>query len=258
MSLFKMPYLSVACKHCGSHNVIKFGHYHGIQRLYCKDCKRKFADNEALPNMQTPIDQVGAAIGMFYEGQSLSSITRLLTQIYNSYPSDSTVYRWIARFTRRAVARAKDYIPKAGNRWIADETMLDIGGRKVWFWDIIDEDTRFLLASHISRSRTTNDARRLIRSAFERTGGKIPSVIITDGLRSYQDAVELEFGSDTKHIRSRPFTEKDTTNRIERFHGSLKDRTKVMRGLKEVRTARLILDGWLLHYNFIRKHETLV
>lgn len=135
--------------------------------------------------------------------------------------------------------------------------MLNIGGKKVWFWDIIDEDTRFLLASHISRSRTTNDARKLIRSAFERAGSKTPSVIITDGLRAYQDAVELEFGADTKHIRSKPFTEKDTTNCIERFHGSLKDRTKVMRGLKDVRTTRLILDGWLVHYNFIRNHESL-
>lgn len=30
-----------------------------------------------------------------------------------------------------------------------------------------------------------------------------------------------------------------------------------MHGLKDVRTARLILDGWLLYYNFMRKHETL-
>lgn len=68
MALFKMPYLSVVCKYCGSRNIIKWGQYHGIQRFFCKDCKRKFADNMALPNMQTPIDQVGSALGMFYEG----------------------------------------------------------------------------------------------------------------------------------------------------------------------------------------------
>ena len=30
------------CKYCQSPNVIRFGTYKGIQRYYCKDCKRKF------------------------------------------------------------------------------------------------------------------------------------------------------------------------------------------------------------------------
>ena len=47
------------------------------------------------------------------------------------------------------------------------------------------------------------------------------------------------------------------TNLIERFHGSLKDRIKVMRGMRKIETARLLLDGWLVHYNFFRTHETL-
>jgi transposase-like protein len=137
-------------------NVIKYGHFRGIQRFFCKDCKRKFADNDALPNMQTPIDQVGAAIGMYYEGQSPNTITRLLTQIYNSYPSDSTVYRWISRFTRQAISEAKAYKPNVGDTWVANETVLSLDyGSNVWFWDIIDTKTRFLLASYISKARTT-------------------------------------------------------------------------------------------------------
>ena len=87
----KVPYFDITCKFCGSHKVIKYGHYRHMQRLFCKDCKRKFADNDALPDMKTPIDQVGAAISMYYEGQSLNSSCRLLAQIYHSYPSDSTV-----------------------------------------------------------------------------------------------------------------------------------------------------------------------
>ncbi len=30
-----------------------------------------------------------------------------------------------------------------------------------------------------------------------------------------------------------------------------------MRGFKSIKTARLLLDGWLLHYNFFRPHEYL-
>ncbi len=253
----KVPFFDVTCKYCGGHNVIKYGTFRGRQRFWCKDCKRKFADNDALPEMQTPADQIGTAIGMYYEGQSLNSVCRLLTLIYSSYPSDSTIYRWLVKFTKQAVKEARDYKPDVGDIWIADETALNIGrSHRVWFWDIIDTRTRFLLASHISRTRSTKDAQKLMELASERAG-KIPKTIITDKLSAYLDGIELTFGADTKHIQSKPFTVENNTNLIERFHGTLKDRTKIMRGLKDIRSARIIADGWLLHYNFLRPHESL-
>lgn len=33
------------CKYCGSPNVVKFGTFEGVQRYWCKNCERKFADN---------------------------------------------------------------------------------------------------------------------------------------------------------------------------------------------------------------------
>ena len=47
------------------------------------------------------------------------------------------------------------------------------------------------------------------------------------------------------------------TNLIERFHGTIKSRTKVMRGLHTIDSARLFMDGWLVHYNFFRPHMSL-
>jgi transposase InsO family protein len=46
-------------------------------------------------------------------------------------------------------------------------------------------------------------------------------------------------------------------NLIERFHGTLKQRTKVMRELKTEEGARIILDGFVVHYNFFRRHTSL-
>jgi len=160
--------------------------------------------------------------------------------------------------------KAREYTPKVGNVWVADETVLHIGGRKIdrlkkgmWFWDIIDTKTRFLLASHISSSRTIEDATTLMEKAWERAD-KVPEIVITDKLQAYLDGVSTVFGrTTTKHIRSRGFAVEFNTNLIERFHGTLKDRTKVMRGMKTVKTARLILDGWLVYYNFFRPHESL-
>jgi len=44
---------------------------------------------------------------------------------------------------------------------------------------------------------------------------------------------------------------------LERFHSTIKSRTKVMRGLHTLESARLFMDGWLVHYNFFRPHMSL-
>jgi len=130
-------------------------------------------------------------------------------------------------------------------------------GKKVWFWDIIDADTRYLLATHISeKGRTTKDAQQLMSLAAKRAG-KTPKLVITDKLNAYLDGIELTFGADTEHIATSPFAIGANTNLIERFHSTLKERTKVMRGLKDVKSARLFTEGWLIHYNYFRPHESL-
>lgn len=242
------------CKYCGSRRIVRYGHHRGTQYWWCKDCKRKFVHNDALPRMKTPIIQVASALSMFYEGMSLHGIRRNLEQTYRNCPSNSTIYEWVVRFTKLAVKLAKDYKPNVGDVWVADETVLKIEGEKIWFWDLIDSRTRFLLASHLSVTRTTRDARILVERARARTG-QVPKVIITDKLQAYLDGIELAFGAETKHIQAKGLT--GSKNIIERFHGTLKARTKVMRGLKKRETAKLILDGWLVHYNFLRPHEAL-
>lgn len=244
------------CKYCGSRRVVRYGHYQNVQRWWCKDCKRKFVHNDALPRMKTPIIQVASALSMFYEGMSLHGIRRNLGQTYRNYPSTSTIYEWVVKFTKLAIGLARDYKPNVGDTWIADETVLKIEGKNTWFWDIIDDKTRFLLASHISLTRTTRDARILVERAKARTK-HTPKIIITDKLAAYLDAIELAFGADTKHIPAKRLTARPGTKLIERFHSTLKSRTKVMRGLKKRATAKLITDGWLVHYNFFRPHEAL-
>jgi hypothetical protein len=67
----------------------------------------------------------------------------------------------------------------------------------------------------------------------------------------------LAYGSESKHITTKGLTAKTNTNIIERFHSTLKTRTRVMRGLKKRESAQLILDGWLVHYNYFRPHMSL-
>src|SRR4030043_1929337 len=246
---------NILCKYCGSPNVVKFGTFQGIQRYWCKDCKRKFVLG-TLPKMKTDVKIISAALSCYFGGMPLDAIQRHLHQQFGTYYSEMGIYNWVKRFSKEAVERIKDFHPIVGDTWIADETVLRVGGKKVWFFDVIDEKTRYLLASRLTESRATKEA-ALVMNEAKRRAGKSPKRILTDKMGAYIDGIELVFGADTKHIQSTPFTDVNSTNIVERFQGTLKDRTKVVRGFKNMDTARLLTEAWLIHYNFFKEHETL-
>ena len=245
----------ISCKYCQSPNVVKFGTFQGVQRYWCKDCKRKFVLG-TLPKMKTDVKVISAALSCYFGGMPLDAIQRHIEQQYHHYYTEMGIYNWVKRFSKEAVDRIKDFQPIVGDTWIADETMLKVGGKKIWFFDVIDKKTRYLLASRLATSRTIKEA-ALVMNEARRRAGKSPKKIITDKLAAYIDGIELVFGADTEHIQSKPFTDVNSTNVIERFQGTLKDRTKIIRGFKNMTTAELLTDAWLVHYNFFKEHEAL-
>jgi len=157
------------CKYCQSERVIKYGKYKDVQRYFCKDCRRKFAGLDTIPKMQYSTSKVADALNMYYEGMSLNEIRRNFIQQHNDYISDVSALNWVNRFTKLAVMEADKYNPNVGDIWVADETMVDIDGKNIWFWDIIDTKTRFLIASHMSFTHTSRDAQTLMEQAYKIT-----------------------------------------------------------------------------------------
>jgi putative transposase len=244
--------IPIVCKWCGSKNVKKYGTRKDVQEYLCLDCGRKFIAKDAPYRKQTSSELIGTSISSYYDGLSFADIARNLGERGNPV-NESTVYRWVISYAEKAIRMMESYKPKVSDTWIADETTLKFEHDIHWLWDIIDRDTRFLLASYLSDYRGTKQAERLMELASKRAG-KVPKVVITDKLRAYLDGIELAFGGDTEHIQSSPFADKDDTNVIERFHGTIKDRTKVIRGFKTFDTAIIIIDGFLIHYNFFKPH----
>ena len=243
----------IKCPYCDNEGVLKYGTYKGVQRYWCKICKRKFKADDTLFHMKTPTSQVSSALNMYYEGMPIKAVRRHLQQEYGNMPSTATIYEWIMKYTQYAVDSVGDTKPKVGNTWIADETVIEIDGQNCWLWDIIDDKTRFLLATRLSRSRTTKDAQILIDRAVKQAG-KSPKLVITDKLASYLDVF---YGKEVEHRQGGIARVEDNTQKIERFHGTLKQRTKVMRGLKNIESAVDFMNGWLVHYNYLRPHEAL-
>lgn len=248
----------VVCRYCGSEAVWKYGrNRNGVQRWLCTKCNKVFLEKDALPKMRVAIRQLGDIMGQYYGGMSYKELRRQFKQQHDTDMSRSSFHRWLTKFSKIAVDEANKDHPKVGDKWIADECVLKVNGKNTWCWDIIDSESRFLLATHLSPTRTTQDAKKLMEKAAK-VAGKVPKLVITDALRAYIDGIELAFGGDTKHIQSKPFAEADiSTNLIERWYSTLRAREGIMRGLKSIETAQALLDGWLVHYNFFRGHESL-
>ena len=250
--------IKINCKLCGSEHVIKYGSYKGVQRYYCKDCKRKFKSDDTPFHMKVSPQHISSAMSMYYTGSSITDIRNHIRQETGYYPSKSVVFGWIDKYTDEAVKHFRSYKPKVGDTWIADETMLDLDkGKKVWFWDIIDADTRFILASRVSLTRTTTDVNRLVQEAVKKAG-KPPKIIITDKMKAYPDGVFSTLGGMTEHLQSSPFKiASESTSRIERFHETLKERTKVMKAFRDIETLISFTEGFLAYYNYLKPHEAL-
>lgn len=84
-------------------------------------------------------------------------------------------------------------------------------------------------------------------------------ILITDGLPAHHDAYKKEFwtlkGPRTKHIRHIKLKGDRNNNKMERLNGEIRDREKVMRGLKKEDTP--ILKGYQIFHNYIRSHMGL-
>ncbi|VVB62519.1 DDE domain protein [uncultured archaeon] len=97
----------------------------------------------------------------------------------------------------------------------------------------MDEKTRFHLVSIITKTREIDDARKAFRKAKE-VGNKKPQLMVTDGLQSYKKAFKREFydhHQSCTHIADVALQE-SLNNVLERMHGSIREREKIMRGIK--------------------------
>ena len=145
----------VHCPQCDGDRVIKVGIRNGQQRYECKACKRKFRANGKPKGRQMDAELMGAAIQDHYDGKSYKKITEAIEKEYDiPEPSKATVYEWVRDYSAEAIKEMKDHPAKTGGgNWVADEMHLEIRGKKAYLWDIMDRDTRYILASHLSYRR---------------------------------------------------------------------------------------------------------
>jgi len=178
----------IVCKFCGSPETIKYGKKNGKQNYLCKTCNRRFVDNGDFQNLKFSPHIISLTLDLYFKGVSLRKITDHLKQFYGLNMSHVTIYNWIEKY----VAILNDYVstlePELSDTWHADEMKVKLGGGWDWLWNVMDEGTRFQLASVISKRRREHEAIVAFKTA-RKISRKQPKTIITDGLRQYGRAI---------------------------------------------------------------------
>ena len=161
------------------------------------------------------------------------------------------------KYTTEGINEMADHPVQTGGHWVADEMVVWVGGQKYWNWNVMDSETRYVLASYLSKNRDTRAATAVMKKAAA-ASAEPPKTIKTDKWRAYNRAIANVF-PDAKHVKSEGLglTAEVNNNRSERLQGTFRQRIKTLRGLDTRESGQLYLDGWTLNYNLFRKHDAL-
>jgi len=260
-SVVIQPINALMCQHCDSNKVVKnalrHNKYGNIQRYLCKSCNKRFSVNLGFEKMKANPQTITNAMQLYFTGESLRNVTKFL-RLQGINVSHVTIYRWIEKYTGLMQKYLEQITPQVSDTWRADELWIKINGNMKYLFAMIDDQTRYWLAQEVADTKHTHDVRNLFVKSRE-VAGKKPMTLITDGLHSYKEGYMREYWTQhyprTQHIHFAFIKGKHDNNKMERFNGEVRDRTKVMRGLKKPNTS--IITGYQIFHNYFRSHEGL-
>lgn len=209
--------------------------------------------------MRTPTHVIVSGLNMYFNGLSTRKVSTEINEIFGEEVSQVTVWSWVQKYSKIVSQFVETLKPSLSGKYHHDETEIKVGGENKYFWETIDEDTRFLVAHLLSSGRSTEDAIEVFTQAIKK---QRPIAIFTDGSFAYNAAVNKVFytrykANQIEWVRRVGIRARETNNIVERVHQTLKDRLKPMRGLKKYQSAKTLLDGYVAYYNFCRKHQSI-
>ncbi len=255
------------CEECNGKNIKKDGFREtknrgNVQRYKCKDCYHRFSIDSGFWKMKNHEDKVTSCINMYYAGMSLRKIQEHLQMFAPKNSHYSTIYRWIVKYANIISKLTNNLQIESGIELMSDEMEYHRLGEQNWFVDVMDTETRFMVASDYMKSRTIENLTRVLKHGKFATRDNV-KIITTDGLQGYSRVLRKAFGVNNK-FKINPkvqhniviASERGFNHKIERLHNTIRDRTKIMRGFHgSLDSARAIMKGMEIYYNFVRKHQ---
>jgi len=255
---------NMCCPHCScpdfSKNGFSFSKKQNIkkQKYICNNqyCKKQFRFDVGFKGLKVKVtpEIIAQVMQLYFTGESLRNIAILLN-MQGVKIQHVTVLNWIKKYTRLMKVFLDQFTPQVSDKWMCDELYLKINGKPKYLFAMMDFETRFIIAYYITDSKKTHNANKLLQIARAKAQ-KPPKIFVSDGLLSYKKAFLQEYWSPigyTKHLRvTWSHQNKWMNNRMERFNGTFRQRSKTLRCLKK--TDSSFIDGFIIYYNFIRHH----
>lgn len=263
----------IKCPHCKSKEIVKRGTFqteaHGKQqRYFCKDCGKKFIEKTPFYRMRNNEKKITLCLDLFFKGVSTRQVQQHLQQFYPHNSSWVSIYKWVIKYSK-LISNFTDKLKIQASKEVEIDEM-EIGSRKSqyrgYFIDCIDVKTRYLVASEFTKNRDTNEIKEVLKNAKHKTENQI-EIITSDSWRAYPKAIQKTFMLKQKtntrrvgviHNKICASKGEGFNYKIERLHNSIRQRIKVCRGLHgSTESANILMKGFEIHYNFIRKHLSL-
>jgi putative transposase len=233
-----------------------------VARFLCRDCGIRFTGRDGFQRRRAYPEKIALALDLYFRGMSVRKVADHFAQVHSLKVSHVTIYRWVVHFSKLAAEWMDRQGARTGERWHVDETVVNVNGEVKYVWNVLDADTRFLLATHVSHGRDLDETRAPLKKAKAVTPDR-PMEVYTDGMKSYPYAMRRELGYCSgeqvvnPHHRVPSIRAAESNNLVERLHGTEKERVKVMRGFDNERDTKALIEGFRTHYNLIRDHQTL-
>ncbi|MGD1837370.1 MAG: IS1/IS1595 family N-terminal zinc-binding domain-containing protein, partial [Nitrososphaeraceae archaeon] len=150
---------AIQCDSCGSIRVYKYGKYGEKQVYKCKDCQHKFREPSLLKKVKFSPELITLTLDLYFSGLSLRKVARNVSDHFDMDLNYSTIYGWIQKYIPQISEYVNSLIPtNLSNTWDVDELfvkMKDGETRKgisgiAYLWNIMDRESRFLIASKLS------------------------------------------------------------------------------------------------------------
>ncbi|MBD5640773.1 IS6 family transposase [Clostridium botulinum] len=211
----------------------------------------------SIKGMRFSLHTILTALTLYFlNNSSTRAISQFLLVSSNIKVSHVTIANWTNKFAPYFKAKSDKFkasLNLQSDDWHADETVVFINGKRYYLWLAIDSETRFVLAFHLTKSRSEDSAFTLINQAKQ--FGK-PLNFITDRLPSYNQATS-KLLNECKHVAVPPMSNDITNNLIESFNKTFKAWYKAKKGFNSFEKANNLIFLFIFHYNFIRPHGSL-
>ncbi len=220
--------------------------------------------------MRNNPQKITLCVDLFFRGISTRKVQEHLQAFYPHNADNSTIYRWVVKYSNHISLFTDTLKPMLGAEVQVDEVEFHRrknpkaheGTAQNWLIDSVDPKTRFAVASNYVESRSTEEIGTVLKSIKAKAERRV-KIVTTDGFLAYRNVVNQTFGYSLKFGRYTVFHNVVNASQgegfnypIERLHNNIRARTKTMRGFHgSVESARAILKGIEIYYNYITKHQ---